>query len=152
MILDKVSNLKNYKGILPGILNVDKFLKENDLKNLAIGKTSVHSKKVISIVMDHKTRKLTSKTIKFESHRKYADIHIVLGEEAIYFVNTPRLIRASKYDAGSDVEFFHAKDPNRINLNIGRFIIFFPGEVHAPGFSVTQSKNVRKVVFKVMMA
>lgn len=114
----------------------------------APGEYPIVGQSLFSRVLEYET----STTPKWEAHRTFADLQIVLsGEEWIDVTSRP-LEQSIPYDAAKDVEFFHppAFTPVRIHLVPGDFAIFFPGEAHAPALSVGPSPvAVKKVVIKI---
>lgn len=87
---------------------------------------------------------------RFESHRKYIDIQVVLdGEEIIRFETASKLVLAKPYTEDYEL-FVMNKDYDSVRLNKGEIAIIYPGEPHAPGISADgSSKSVRKLVVKI---
>jgi YhcH/YjgK/YiaL family protein len=91
---------------------------------------------------------------RFETHRQYADVHIILkGVEKIQTVNPAALRALTDYDAQKDIQFFSAdQDVTDIVLAENEFAFFAPGEAHKPMVHHRELKEpVRKFVFKVRM-
>lgn len=87
---------------------------------------------------------------RFESHREYIDIQIVLdGEEIIRFESKEKLSQSAEYKP--DVEYFAMnKDYDSVRLCRGDMAIIYPDEPHAPGiFAEGSSGHVRKLVVKI---
>jgi biofilm protein TabA len=89
---------------------------------------------------------------RFEAHRTYADLQIVLsGREILRTVFPSDASQISAYNGNDDVEFFSA-DSNVTDfiLQEDRFIYLAPGEIHQPGCpSGDYSGKVVKCVIKI---
>ena len=90
---------------------------------------------------------------KFETHRKYIDIQVILeGEEIIRFENQDKLARTTEYDEVKDIEFYAMnRQFDSVRLGVGDFAIIFPGEAHAPCITAEAGPApVRKLVVKIL--
>ena len=84
-----------------------------------------------------------------EYHHLYADLQIDLtGGEGWGYETAP----------GTEVEPYHSDigqvdSPDAIfgTLGEGRFVLFFPGELHRPGVEMPDCSTVRKAVVKIKM-
>jgi biofilm protein TabA len=119
-----------------------------DLKNLATGKHPIDSDKVFANIIEMTTSQ--SGGGKFESHRKYIDIHyIISGEEIIGVCHTGKLDAITEYDEKGDFTLYSIPEEyDRVTLKEGDFAIFFPEDAHMPGCSFNTPKKIRKVVVK----
>ena len=145
MILDKTENLKKYENLGEGFKTVAKFVAENDLLALPLGK------KPINDVVYYNRQEYVGKEEKddiYESHQKYADVQIVLSnEEAINY--SPSAAKKSEPNE-KDCYFSEGKDKSRLTLKAGSFAVFFPNELHKPGLK-TNDEKIQKIVFKVLI-
>ncbi len=91
-------------------------------------------------------------TVKFESHRRYADIQYVFeGEEHIGVAGSSGATGAIPYDPAGDIAFFHVTGAHYHLAAPSSFLVFFPGELHQPGVWIRESLPVKKIVVKVMI-
>ena len=150
MVADSIENLKKYKVCAPYISQIIKFLSGKQIISLAPGKIKLKGVRLFLMVFDYKTRALNGRR-RLESHRNYADIHIVDGEELIYFSEKHSLRRITNYDSKNDVEFYTGKVLNSLILKSKQFALFLPDEPHEPGLNAGSVKLVRKLVFKIKM-
>jgi len=94
-----------------------------------------------------------SKGALLETHRKYADIHVVLTEsERIECSTKDKLVVDIPYDGMKDVEFYKYIDLEMISIKVipGIFALFFPQDAHMPGLIFNKTpESVKKVVVKV---
>ena len=145
MILDKTENLYKYENLGEGFKTVARFVAENDLLSLPLGK------KPIDDVVYYNRQEYVGKEEKddiYESHRKYADVQIVLSnEEAINY--SPSVAEKSEPNE-KDCYFSQGKDKSRLILKTDCFAIFFPDELHKPGLK-TNDEKIQKIVFKVLV-
>ena len=84
-----------------------------------------------------------------EYHRIYADLQIDLtGSEGWGYETTPGT-EVKPY--APDIGFQDSPDAVFGTLGGGRFVLFFPGELHKPGVAQPDCRNVRKAVVKIRM-
>lgn len=124
-----------------------KFLKENDLVNLPIGRYDL-SNGVFATVADYQTKE--PETVKYEAHRKYIDIqYVAKGCECIELMSLKDIKEPANYKEESDIVFFKGKKGTRLYADKKQFFVFFPEDVHKPCLKVDTSREVRKIVVKI---
>ncbi len=150
MIYAKFEDLKMYQHI-PHHKDIITFIRNNDLLTLPYGDFDVLGKEVYIRVMHGITESIEKR--KFETHRVYADLQIVLlGAEKIQTTSSNYLEPISDYDPGNDIQFFTAPPgyTSDIIVEKNQFVFFFPGESHKPMcYRESESESVFKVVFKI---
>lgn len=154
MIMDNLyTTLADYGNISPKIARAIEWLKNNDLKNLEPGQTiTVDGDRISAQIQAYDS--ITPEETKFEAHRLYIDIQIVLsGSETIFWAplaRTPKIMTPYNYD--NDVVFF--EDPEvsvPLRLDAGDFAIFFPSDAHKPRCIADKREKIGKIVVKVAM-
>lgn len=148
MVFDQIKNLHRYRNLVSGIELVERFLEKKPIRSLSEGRLDLEDDKLFLMVFKLKTKKLQGR---LECHKRYADIHIVNGQETVYFAARTNLKQTEKYNKEKDVEFYSGKKLSSLILDSGKFAIFFPGEPHEPGCTIDGSRNVKKLVFKILM-
>ena len=115
----------------------------------ADGRYPIDSDLIYCMVQTYETRPREGH--QFESHRTYADIHILLeGEESILWAPTPDLTIIKPYEP--DTEFYALTPaPTELVLTPGRFCVLFPQDAHAPSTTHIAQSSVRKAVVKVRL-
>lgn len=88
---------------------------------------------------------------KFENHRKYIDVQIVIeGEEFIELFPVDKFSENSSYDDEKDLSFFsNDREGTKIKLSKGDSLIIFPGQAHMPCIQTDVSAKVKKAVIKI---
>lgn len=88
---------------------------------------------------------------KWESHKKYIDIQVVVeGDEIIEVTETKHLAVAEDLTPGKDLIFYKEYDAgSQVRFSGGEAAILFPPDGHKPGVRTEQTALVRKVVVKV---
>lgn len=92
--------------------------------------------------------------VKFEAHRKYIDMMLILsGEEMIAYLPVEKLSDVYyPYNADRDALLATMEqDCGLISMKQGDIAIFFPEDAHAPGFYLLESCKVRKLIAKVLL-
>ena len=150
MIADKLSSLEKYKSVIPFYGEIADFLKKNDLWTMENGKYEINGDNVYVSVQEYETQKETEK--KWESHKKYMDIQIVIqGTECIGHSLIDNLKVAGPYQEEKDVLFYQdsSKMHTTIVLKDDDFCVFYCDDGHKPGYYLDRPGKVKKAVIKV---
>ena len=95
----------------------------------------------------------TKEAGKFEAHRNYIDIQILLsGEEFIDITRREGLSTIEEYSSEKDIEFLSDGENyiNRIKLEQKVFAVIYPHEAHKPQLTCNNTPlQVKKVVIKI---
>lgn len=146
MILDKIVNIKTYKGISKNLDLAIEYILQNNLNSLEIGKHEISGDDVFILVQQYETKLIEDNIL--ESHKKYIDIQYVLdGEEFIGYAPIDELSLHKEYDAENDYMLHEGKFEIN-NISNGKFAIYFPHDGHKPTLN-PQKNNVKKIVVKV---
>lgn len=152
MIMDNLYTSRVDYGQMSGKLDkAFAWLRANDLKSIEPGQTIVVDGERISAQIQA-YRTLQPKEMRFEAHRCYIDIQLVVsGRETIYWAPLARLPKIdTPYNYDKDAVFF--EDPEisvPLRLEAGDYAIFFPTDGHKPKCIVSQPESVAKIVMKV---
>lgn len=147
MIIDELSNLKNYIDLVPELKEVIQFMTENELEQFPDGKVTLD--KINGFVNIQTIPAKSDSCAKYESHRKMIDVQIPLTEdEHMFYIPLTRIHEQGEYDKKNDIAFHHAETgpTYRITIKKGMFVIFFPQDVHAPGIT---NVPLKKAVVKI---
>ena len=87
----------------------------------------------------------------YESHRKYIDIHYVLGgKETIEWSDVHELSVTQGYNQEKDYTLYDGKKKgNELCMKPGMVAVFFPEDGHMPGICAGKPVRVVKVVVKL---
>ena len=147
MICDTLDQLHLYKGFHKNLDTAIEFLAAHPLDTLPLGRTEVDGDEVFINVMDADLKPHTGSHAEY--HRFYADLQIDLtGGEGWGYTNLPGE-EAGEFTG--DIGFRTSPDAVSGTLGEGRFVLFFPGELHKPGVARPGCAHVRKVVIKIRM-
>ena len=146
MIFDKIENLKNY----PHISDAIKSFIENTDETHPAGRIYLAPDKTTWANIDEYTTK-TYENCKFEAHKKYIDIQLMLsGKEKIETASTDDLEISEIYDTERDVMFFKDTDNKTVlNMEKGYFALFYPTDAHKPQIAFSIPEKVKKIVVKI---
>ncbi|MFZ4388246.1 MAG: YhcH/YjgK/YiaL family protein [Chthoniobacterales bacterium] len=149
MIIDHINHSDTYLNLSPRIAKGLEFLKALDFDSLQPGKSEIDGSSLYIISQEYETRDLSDG--KWESHRLYADIQMVVdGEERIGYAPLESMTVKTGYLAERDCAIYEGEG-DFIRFRKGTFGIFFPQDVHMPSIAVSQPSNVKKVVVKVLL-
>lgn len=146
MILDTLDRLENYAYLSPLMGKVVEFFRNTDLSSLQPGRIELQSDDLFVNVnrQDAQTRQ----QVPIEVHQEYIDIQVPvscdeeMGFMAECFLPSPSV----PYDGVRDVAFYSGLCDSYINVRKGMFVVFFPGEGHAPAITNT---GILKLVIKI---
>ena len=146
MILDSLENRARYYALNPRLEKAFDYLLSTDLGALPAGRHAIDGDDVFINVME---ADLSPDSTLLEYHKKYADLQIDLtGGEGWGYTNLPGE-EAGEFTG--DIGFRTSPDAVSGTLGEGRFVLFFPGELHKPGVARPGCAHVRKVVIKIRM-
>ena len=147
MICDTLEHLTLYQGFHKNLDTAITFLMACDLNTLPLGRTEVDGENVFIHVMEADLK--PGEGANPEYHRRYADLQIdITGGEGWGYATAPG------EEVGTftgDIGFQNSPDAVTGSLGEGRFVLFFPGELHKPGVARPECTKVRKAVVKIRM-
>ena len=147
MIVDTLNNGAQYTSLHPLFGKAFDFINQNDIAALENGTIQIEEGlKVIVSTGNGKTRETS--LAKFECHDKNIDIQVcVKGLETIAWKPREKCVTPNgDYNPEKDVRFFNDTPDMDFQLTDGQFVIFYPGDVHAP---MIGEGEIKKLVFKV---
>ena len=147
MICDSLEHLKRYQGLNKNLDTAIDYLQTHDLAALPDGRTEVDGDNVFINMMDATLH--SDHGFHPEYHKTYADLQIdITGGEGWGYTNIPgKEIGEFTGDCG----FQDSASVVTGALGEGRFVLFFPGELHKPGVARPECTKVRKAVVKIRM-
>ena len=147
MICDTLEHLTLYQGFHKNLDTAITFLMACDLNTLPLGRTEVDGEEVFINTMDATLH--SDDGYHPEYHKKYADLQLdITGSEGWGFTTNPgREIG----DFTGDCGFQDSASVVTGALGEGRFVLFFPTELHKPGLVQHGCVGVRKAVVKIRM-
>ena len=149
MIIDSLSNAKQYYGISERVEKAFKYLQGEDLAKLEIGKYEIDGKNIFATVYEYKPKNIEQG--KWEAHKKYLDIQFVIcGKEKMGYASINEMKISSEYNEEKDILFLEGEG-DYLSVNEGTFALFAPDDAHMPGIEAGKGQNVKKIVVKVLL-
>jgi len=149
MVIDKLSNAKQYYGLSGRIEKALKYLQNTNLKNLEIGKHELDGKNIFVIVSEYDAKNIEQG--KWEAHRNYLDIqYVVSGKEKIGYACIDEMKMIGEYNEEKDVLFLKGEG-DLLLVNEGTFALFAPQDAHMPGIKANNGQHVKKIVVKILV-
>jgi biofilm protein TabA len=144
MILDDLKNAARYVDLHPGFGEGFEFLRRPQLLGLENGKYALQGDRLFALVNRDPGRGHSG--ARLEAHRKYIDIQMLLdGSEEIGWRPTAECQRLTDpYQDERDIMFFADQPLAWIPLPVGKFMIFYPEDAHAP--LAATGANVKAVI------
>jgi YhcH/YjgK/YiaL family protein len=147
-------HLKNWSSTrgVRGLERAFEYLSRTDLASLPLGRTDIEGDDVYVMMSEGETK--PPEQVKFEAHRRYIDIQLVVrGQEAIGVAPVSALGTVEPYDPAKDIEFFAVPAISEtLALHAGDFAVFAPGDGHRPSLHLDGPHVSRKAVVKVSVA
>lgn len=149
MICGNIKITKDYSSINKNFAKAFEFLKNNNLKELSIGKHEIEGEKIFALVQEYTTQNEEEK--KCESHEKYIDIQLIVeGQEVMGYVPVSCLNVEEDLRPEQDMIFYkETSKVSNIKFSNDDYAIFFPEDGHRPGCALGECSKVRKIVVKV---
>ncbi|MCR5717018.1 MAG: YhcH/YjgK/YiaL family protein [Lachnospiraceae bacterium] len=153
MIVDKVSNMKQYAGVIKYTDEIMAFTKKVMSENVENGRYDLIGDDLYALVQRYPSKALAS--ARLEAHKVYADLQVVVsGREKIYYDEIGDQTLEDDFKEGKDICFFHAgTGKGAITFTDGFFAYLAPQDAHMPGMQVEDGKpeDVVKIVFKIKL-
>ena len=152
MIVSMRSEAARYRGLSKNLDIAWDWLDAMSWKTLSAGKYPIRGDEVFALVQEYATK--DPAVCRFETHRKYIDIQMMIeGEEIIEAMPARFLTSAEPYV--SDIEYYSTPlDRRADSLAMGPecCAVFFPEDAHRPGLRVgAEPRQVKKLVLKVAL-
>lgn len=150
MIYDKFENMGLYCKKGDALYKAISYARDFDCL-LPDKEHEVEERNIFAKVASYKTSPAEER--KFEAHREYIDVQVILEGEERMDVSLEReetLKPLSGYDPNDDVIKLKAPSTySSIAMKPGMFVVFFPQDVHRPNCSLDGETENRKVCMKV---
>jgi YhcH/YjgK/YiaL family protein len=148
MIIDTIQNAPKYFNVHPLFAKAFNYIKETDLFSIEIGKYEIDGDNLRAIVSNKKGMPAEESIAKFECHNKYIDIQLCIsGKELMGWKPREKCVKEKgDYNAEKDVQLYSDEPDMYFGLTDGQFVVFFPGDVHAP---MIGEEEIKKLVIKV---
>ena len=146
MILDTLDRLENYSYLSPLMDKVVEFFSKTDLSSLEPGRIDLQGDDLFVNV--NRQGAQTRDEVPIEAHREYIDIQVPIScDEEMGFLSAKFMPTTSKpYSAERDVAFYLGLCDTYLNVRKGMFVVFFPGEGHAPAIT---NDGILKLIVKI---
>jgi len=146
MIFDSLQNASTYLKLNSRFQQAFEFLQSPEFATLPAGKYELDGKDLY-VAIDEYTTKAEGQG-KWESHRKYIDIQLMIqGSERIFIAPLEKMEQGEYIPAKDFLPLFG--NGESLTLTSGQFMIFFPQDAHKPSMAVDVPTAVKKAVVKV---
>lgn len=145
MIIDNLSNLKKYIGVIPHADKIAAFLAENDCTVISTGRHDVADGVFVN-VFDF----VNGENNTYEAHRKYHDLQcVVIGDEFMKRAHIDSCADSNEYSDENDCILYKTASKESVcHVFAGEFAFFEPEDAHCPAIC-GNTPNVRKLIFKI---
>jgi YhcH/YjgK/YiaL family protein len=149
MIVDRIENARLYLPLHGQFKKAFGVLADPALAQKPDDRYSVDGDDLFYMVQQYTTKPVD--LTRFESHRKYIDIQVLLaGQELLGYAPTAGLEVTVPYDGAKDIMFYRVGTmTGQVRLEPGLFCLLFPQDGHLPSCQITSPAEVHKVVFKI---
>lgn len=148
MIYDRIERAAQYLNIHPGMDLGLRFLMETDFSVLEDGRVALQGDEVFVLLSTGLTRENNPTP---ETHKKYMDIqYLISGRELVGVAPAEDMTGLMEARPDQDI-WFHQGPTTRLMLGERRFMVFWPGDAHAPSIAWGEPSPVRKCLIKVRL-
>ena len=146
MILDTLDKLESYGYLSPLMDKVVEFFRKTNLESLEPGRIYLQGDDLFVNVNRQNAQSRDEASI--EAHRDYIDIQVpISSDEEMGYTGGSFMPEASvPYNEDKDVAFYPGLCDTYLNVRKGMFVVFFPGEGHAP--AITEN-GILKLIVKI---
>ena len=141
--------LERCRGIHPNLARAINWLLAHDLAALPMGETVVDGEHVFVNRFDYQTSDVADEP--FETHRRYADIHLLLGGEECVAVAGLAAHQVIGTDEAQDWVGSRGPAECLCTMTPEKALVVFPGEAHRSKQAHELPHTVQKLVCKVRM-
>ena len=153
MIYGDLKHWKQEEGAFsPDIRYAMEILQQLDCGNLLPGKYEIDGDRMFYMVSESMTR--DRQGLKAESHQAYLDIqYIVDGEEKIGFarLTDEQIVTEDLLESSDALLYEDLHHEMELILQAGSYAIFYPADIHRPGWKVKEAAPLKKIVFKIKL-
>ena len=148
MIYDRFENIDKYFQTGSPLFKALSFALTFD-RSKPDGRYDIETPNIYALVSSYET--CPAEERRFEAHRKYADVQLLLeGEEKIEVSLSTHLKALEAYSEERDMIFLEPpSDFVPLVMRPGYFAVLYPPEVHRPNCDLYGRQHVRKIVVKV---
>ena len=148
MIIDSLSNAKEYFCVHPLFAQAFEYILSQDIETIEPGKYEINGDQLKAIVSNKPGKTKEESTAKFECHDKHIDIQLCIkGKEKIGWKPRSACVQQKgEFNPEKDVSFYNDAPEMYFQLRGNQFAIFFPEDVHAP---MIGEGDIKKMVIKV---
>lgn len=148
MLIGNLNNTDRVRQLLPALKTLFDFVKATDFDKLPLGQVPVDGDNVFVMNLNIDGAEQTKQPL--EMHRKYIDVHILLGgEEKIGWKPLGEISHLiQNYDPEGDCALSDDAPRFYVSLHPGEFCIVYPEDPHAPAIS---DGKIRKLIGKVKL-
>lgn len=147
MIWDIRKNISHYCGLNKHFDTAITYIQTHNLMDIQNGRIDIDGANVFATIT---TSELQSTITEWESHKQYADIHLILlGKERIGYTSSKNIMSDLQID--KDNMTTCSLKGTDLDLSEDDFVIFFPFEFHRPNCPAINHNGItKKIIFKVL--
>lgn len=148
MILDTLENAGCYAGLSENFQKAFAFMLSRDFSKEPTQRYAVDGDQVYAFIAD--VPEMPVEQPRYEAHRKYADIQLVLdGGERMRVLPLAQCQEDGAFEVEKDIGFYTAGPGTELFFRKGDFAVYFPQDAHMPCCRHPEVPFSRKLVIKV---
>ena len=150
MIYDRFENMGLYFGEAESLRKALEFAVNFD-RSQPDGRYDIDGDNIYALVMTYETKAIED--MKFEAHKRYIDVQLLLDGSEYMDVSFEKTLEVdTPYSEQNDVALFQQPELfSSVLLKPGNFAVLYPDDIHQPGRSIGDKREVRKMVVKVKL-
>lgn len=146
--MEKINLKLKEENINFAISKCIEFLEINGWSDISLGRYEIEETEIYAVVSQYNTRSVEES--KWEAHKKYADLQIVLDGTENIFVSDIASVKIGEYHEDTDYLECNGASENAVKMNTEYGLLLMPQDAHMPGICVNEEPSyVKKCVFKI---
>lgn len=147
MIFGNIKDEKRYSFLGPAVRKCFEYYNAEDLLGREKGSYPIDGDNIFVNIVEYETVDRSQK--KWEAHKDYLDIHMILSGEEIIDVNFIDNMTQGDYVKAEDFLAVEGEVTSYGICRPGDFMICYPEDGHKPGVKVDAPQKIKKAIFKV---
>lgn len=145
----KIHASQRIEALHPAFKKLFDFVKNTDFDAIPLGKVEVDGENLFVMNLDIDGADMATQPL--EMHRKYIDVHILLGgEEKIGWLPIEDIANYTQaYEESGDCALSNDSPRYYVDMRPGEYCIVWPEDPHAPAIS---TGRIRKLIGKVLVS
>lgn len=149
MIFGNINEKNTFGALEEALKECMDYVKNHDLAAYEKGSHEIDGERLFVNIVEYATT--TPENRFWEAHRKYLDVHVMLWGEEQIDLNFIGNLEQKDFVEKDDFLPLEGEPNAHVVLRSGDFLVCYPGDGHRTAVQVSESCNIKKAIFKVLI-